>query len=67
MDVQRQIAYWRDSAREDLEAAQGTLENRHWRHGLFWTHLALEKALKAHVVKATEQHPPKIHKPAAAG
>jgi HEPN domain-containing protein len=30
-------------------------------YGLFFVHLALEKAIKAHVVKETKEIPPKIH------
>jgi len=38
------------------------LENgEFWTEALFWTHLAVEKALKAHVVKSTCEVPPYIH------
>ncbi|MGM0424210.1 MAG: HEPN domain-containing protein [Thermodesulfobacteriota bacterium] len=31
------------------------------RHGLFFAHLALEKSIKAHLCRLTEQLPPRIH------
>ncbi len=61
MDVKKQIAYWHDGAAEDIEAAQVLIEKRKLRHGLFFAHLALEKMLKAHVVHATQDIPPRIH------
>ncbi|MCX7049180.1 MAG: HEPN domain-containing protein [Candidatus Sumerlaeota bacterium] len=61
MDIQKQIDYWRKGAEEDFAAAQTLLEKDHLRHGMFFAHLAVEKMLKAHVVKATQNIPPKIH------
>jgi len=61
MDVQKQVEYWRSSAEEDLEAARSLLKKRYLRHALFFAHLAMEKTLKAHVSRQTEQVPPKIH------
>ncbi|MCX7013504.1 MAG: HEPN domain-containing protein [Candidatus Sumerlaeota bacterium] len=61
MDIEKQIAYWRDSAEEDIVAARRNIEIGLIRHGLFWAHLALEKILKAHVAKETRAIPPYIH------
>ncbi len=61
MDIEKQIAYWRTGSQEDLEVGALLLDQGRFRHGLFFVHLALEKALKAHVVRATGGHPPKIH------
>ena len=61
MDVQKQIHYWKKSSQEDLEAAKTLLEKGHFRHALFFAHLAIEKALKAHVTRKTGEVPPKIH------
>jgi HEPN domain-containing protein len=61
MDVDRQIEYWKTGSAEDLAAAESLLEKGHWRHCLFFAHLALEKMLKAHVVHATRADPPRIH------
>lgn len=61
IDIQKQIACWRDGASEDLEAAHDLIAAKRVRHGLFFVHLALEKALKAHVCKQTNQLAPRIH------
>ncbi len=61
MDVDKQVEYWKISAEEDIVAAQSLLEKGHLRHSLFFTHLAIEKVLKGHVVRSTGKIPPKIH------
>lgn len=61
MDVKQQMQYWVVSSEEDFAAAQSLLDKGHLRHCLFFTHLAIEKMLKAHVVKVTQEVPPKIH------
>lgn len=61
MDVQRQIEYWLNGSQEDIEAAAVLMEKRKIRQGLFFAHLAVEKLLKAHVTKATDAVPPRIH------
>jgi HEPN domain-containing protein len=61
MDIDKQILYWTNGAKEDFAAAQSLLEKGHLRHCLFMAHLALEKILKAHVVSQTKNIPPKIH------
>ncbi|MBW8041822.1 MAG: HEPN domain-containing protein [Planctomycetes bacterium] len=61
MDVQKQIEFWKVSAEEDFAAAESLLEKGHFRHCLFFAHLAVEKMLKAHVTRQTEDIPPRIH------
>ncbi len=61
IDIQVQIVYWRNGAKEDWVVAQELLENGRIRHGLFFVHLALEKALKAHVCQKTHDLAPRIH------
>jgi HEPN domain-containing protein len=61
MDVQKQIEFWKVSAEEDFAAAESLLENGHLRHCLFFAHLAVEKMLKAHVTRQTNDIPPRIH------
>ena len=61
MDVKKQIDFWRTSSEEDFAAAEALLEKGHLRHCLFFAHLAIEKMLKAHVTKRTEDIPPRIH------
>jgi HEPN domain-containing protein len=62
MDVERQIDYWREGARKSLRSVPVLEEGEFWSEALFWTHLAVEKALKAHVAKITQSAPPYIHK-----
>jgi HEPN domain-containing protein len=61
INVEKQVAYWHDSAIEDWEVAQGLIRASKTRHGLFFAHLALEKLLKAHVCRKTQDLPPRIH------
>jgi HEPN domain-containing protein len=50
-----------DSAAYDLETGKGLLEIKRFPYALFFGHLALEKALKALVVKTTRAHAPYTH------
>ena len=61
VDVQKQIDYWQTSSNEDFAAAESLLEEGHTRHCLFFAHLAIEKMLKAHVTRQTNDIPPRIH------
>jgi HEPN domain-containing protein len=61
IDVDKQITYWRDSANEDWAVALELVQGNRRRHGLFFAHLALEKALKAHVCRATRDIAPRLH------
>jgi HEPN domain-containing protein len=61
IDIERQIAHWRKGAEEDLAVGRELIANKRLRHGLFFLHLALEKALKAIVCRITGATPPKIH------
>jgi HEPN domain-containing protein len=61
MNVSKQVKYWTTGAEEDFAAAQSLLEKGHYRHSLFFAHLALEKMLKALVVLKINDVPPKIH------
>jgi HEPN domain-containing protein len=61
LDFDKHIAYWRDGAVDDWESAEVLVARGKIRQGLFFAHLALEKALKAHVVKATGEIPPRTH------
>ena len=61
MDVGKQIDYWKTGSGEDFAAAESLLEKGHLRHGLFFAHLAVEKMLKAHVTRQTNDVPPRIH------
>jgi len=61
LDVEKQLKYWREGAREALRSVPVLEEGEFWAEALFWTHLAVEKALKAHVVKSTRETPPYVH------
>ncbi len=61
MNVAKQINHWRTGSDEDLDAAVIMIDAGKIRHGLFFLHLAMEKIIKAHVWRVTEDHPPKIH------
>jgi HEPN domain-containing protein len=61
VDIQKQITYWKKGAKEDWKVAQELIERKWARQGLFFAHLALEKALKAHVCKNTRTLAPKVH------
>ncbi|MBI5526674.1 MAG: HEPN domain-containing protein [Deltaproteobacteria bacterium] len=61
MDVELHIDFWRAGAREDWDVGAGLVRDGKTRHGLFFVHLALEKALKALVTRKTVEVPPRIH------
>jgi HEPN domain-containing protein len=61
IDIQKQINYWRNGSQEDWEVAGELIEHGRTRHGLFFAHLALEKILKAHVCRVTDDLAPKTH------
>ncbi len=61
MDINKQIKYWRDSAEEDISTAEILANKDRFLHALFFCHLSIEKIIKAHVVKSTNEIPPKSH------
>jgi len=61
VDVPKQVEYWKQGSDEDFAAAQSLFEKGHLRHSLFFAHLAIEKMLKAHVTRQTNDIPPRIH------
>jgi len=61
IDVAKQIRFWRTGAAEDLTVARELLGRDRVRHGLFFLHLSLEKALKAAVCLATQDLAPRMH------
>lgn len=60
-DLNKTIQYWLDSAQYDLDTGKGLLPVKRFPYALFFAHLALEKALKAVVVKTTREHAPFTH------
>jgi HEPN domain-containing protein len=61
INVEKQVAYWRDGALESWKDAEYNIKGGRIAFGLFAIHLTIEKALKAHVVKSTKKLPPTIH------
>ena len=61
IDIGKQVEFWRTGAKEDFAVAQELVGRERIRHGLFFLHLSLEKALKAHVCRATWDLAPRIH------
>jgi len=61
MDLQKHIDYWTNGSKDDLITSELLIHNNRLLHGLFWCHLTIEKAIKAHVVKCSRQFPPKTH------
>lgn len=61
VNIGEHIVYWKNGAVEDLDVAEQLVNSGKTRHGLFFAHLALEKILKAHFCKTTQQIAPKLH------
>jgi HEPN domain-containing protein len=60
-DVEKTVSYWVEAGEYDLEVAIAMLEAKKYPYTLFMGHLALEKLLKALVVKKTRAHAPFTH------
>ena len=60
-DVEKHVAYWREEALESWKDVVHNINGARVQLALFSTHLAIEKILKAHVVKKTRKFPPMIH------
>jgi len=58
-NVNKQIEYWINTGEEDLNSAELLIKNNKNLHGLFFCHLCIEKAIKAHVARCTFEVPPK--------
>ena len=61
IDTSKQIDYWVNGAYSDIETAELLLTGKKYVESLFFCHLAIEKILKALVVKNTCQFAPKSH------
>ena len=60
-DITKTVKYWLESATYDLDTGGSLLESKRFPYALFFAHLALEKILKAIVVKSTKEHAPFTH------
>lgn len=61
MDIEKNIAYWIESAEHDYKTACSMFNTMHYDWCLFISHLVLEKILKAHYVNDNNSFPPKTH------
>ncbi|MDD5453822.1 MAG: HEPN domain-containing protein, partial [Candidatus Bipolaricaulis sp.] len=55
------VENWLNSARYDLAAARDMLAAGRFVYTIFFSHLAVEKALKAKVQEETGKTPPRVH------
>ena len=60
-DIEKTVQYWLESAEYDLGVAEAMYEKGKFPYALFTGHLALEKLLKAMVVRSTNKHAPYTH------
>jgi len=60
-NIQKQIDYWIHGAEDDMITAQLLIQERRTLHGLFFCHLVIEKAIKAHWVKKNNDVAPRSH------
>jgi HEPN domain-containing protein len=61
IDLNSQINYWITGATDAMETAKVLIDRGRSLHGLFFCHLAIEKAIKAHVVRRTGEVALKSH------
>jgi len=61
LDIKKAVDYWRDSALYDLDTVKSLMASGRYPHALFFSHLVLEKLLKAVFVRERKQHAPFIH------
>jgi HEPN domain-containing protein len=61
VNIDKQVAHWTAGAIEDLETAAYLLSGGKIRPSLFFAHPALDKLMKAHVCRATQELAPKVH------
>lgn len=60
-DVEKTVAYWLEGAEYDMGVAEAMYQTKKFPYALFMGHLALEKLLKALVVKTSRRHAPYTH------
>jgi HEPN domain-containing protein len=60
-NIQKQIDYWINGAEDDIITAQLLIQEKRTLHGLFFCHLVIEKAIKAHWVKKNNDVAPRSH------
>jgi HEPN domain-containing protein len=61
IDAEKHVAHWREGSIRSFACVPTLAEGQFWAEALFWTHLVVEKVLKAHVAKVTQDFPPQVH------
>jgi HEPN domain-containing protein len=61
LDTKKTVQYWLEGSLYDLETAESLWESGRYPYALFFGHLAIEKLLKAVVVRQTGAHAPFTH------
>lgn len=61
INAQKQIDYWINGAEDGIITADLLIREKRILHGLFFCHLVIEKAIKAHYVKTTGEVAPRSH------
>ncbi len=61
INIQKQIDYWIKGADDDIVTAELLIREKRNLHGLFFCHLVIEKAMKAHYVKIIKEVAPRTH------
>lgn len=57
MNLEEKVSFWKDEARRALVVAEDLLRLKRYLEALFFGHLALEKLLKARIIKVTKEEP----------
>ena len=60
-DTKKTVSYWLEGAKYDLGVADAMFASKKYPYALFMGYLALEKILKAFLVKRTNGHAPFTH------
>ncbi len=61
MNINKQIEYWSESAKSDIDTAEILIDKGKFLHGLFFCHISIEKILKANFVRQKKTLAPKTH------
>lgn len=61
IQIEKTISYWLNGAKYDMSVASAMFKSKKYPYTLFMGHLALEKLLKALIVKKTKAHAPYSH------
>lgn len=60
-DIDKTVTYWLEGSEYDFKTGKDLVNAKRYPYALFFGHLAIEKTLKAVVVKNTKGHAPYTH------